>query len=274
MPVFKWSKTPVNNATADSTVNWAEGMAPSAVNDSSRAEMAAVAKWRDDISGTLTTSGSSTVYSLTTNSAFDSLANMSGAMITFIPHTTSGAAPTLNVDGLGAKQIRSATGVNVATGALIAGTPYQVTYLNASTEFILMGYRDTFGNASVTGTLGVTGATTHTGAVTFNGGGDLSTGTYAGAATFSGPLTFSAKCSFTSTDSRAEAKGTTAQRNGSPTAGDVRYNSTLNGLEYWNGTAWIVLGQAPTVQKLTSGTAATYTAATGVVRQRVRIGGG
>jgi len=49
-------------------------MAPSAVNDSARAEMAAVAKWRDDISGTLTTSGSSTVYSLTTNSTFDSLA--------------------------------------------------------------------------------------------------------------------------------------------------------------------------------------------------------
>jgi len=53
-------------------------MAPSAVNDSARAEMGPFAKWRDDISGTLDDERSSTVYSLTTNSTFDSLANMSG----------------------------------------------------------------------------------------------------------------------------------------------------------------------------------------------------
>ena len=89
-----------------------------------------------------------------------------------------------------------------------------------------------------------------------------------------GTNTWSAKQSLTSTDSLAMANGTTAQRNGSPTAGDTRYNSTLSGLEYWNGTAWIILGQAPTVQRFTSGTAATYTAAAGVVRQRVRMVGG
>lgn len=88
-----------------------------------------------------------------------------------------------------------------------------------------------------------------------------------------GTSTFTGKVSFTSTDSMAVAKGTTAQRNVSPTTGDTRYNSTLNGLEYWNGTAWIVLGQAPTVQRLLSGTAQTYTAPAGVVRQRVRMVG-
>src|SRR5262249_11448106 len=62
-------------------------------------------------------------------------------------------------------------------------------------------------------------------------------------------------------------------RSGSPTAGDTRYNTTLNGLEYWNGTAWVVLGQAPTVQKFTSGSG-TYTPSTGVVRVRVRMCGG
>src|SRR2546423_4221030 len=100
MPLYKWSKTAANNATADSTINWAEGMAPSAVNDSSRAEMAAVAKWRDDISGTITTGGSSTAYTVISNSVFDTLAHMDGAMLAFVPHTTSGATVTLNVDGL------------------------------------------------------------------------------------------------------------------------------------------------------------------------------
>lgn len=137
--VASWSKTAATNASADSTVNWAEGMAPSAVNDSARAEMASVAKWRDDISGTVTTGGSSTAYTVTTNQIFGTAAAMSGAMIAFIPHATSGASPTLAVDGLTARAINQSTGVAVPTGALIIGTPYVCTYIHATTEFIIQG---------------------------------------------------------------------------------------------------------------------------------------
>ena len=45
-----------------------KAMAPSQVNDSARAMMAAVAKWRDDIGGTITTAGTSTAYTVTTKS--------------------------------------------------------------------------------------------------------------------------------------------------------------------------------------------------------------
>jgi hypothetical protein len=159
MPVYKWSKTAASNATADSTISWAEGQAPSTVNDSSRAEMAAVAMWRDDISGTITTGGSSTAYTVTTNSVFSTAALMSGAMITFIPHTTSGAAPTLAVDGLTARAINAATGVAVATGALVEGTPYTVTYIHASTEFILHGKTATVVGTTGTFSAGVTATT-------------------------------------------------------------------------------------------------------------------
>jgi hypothetical protein len=189
--VQTWSKTAASNATADSNVNWAEGQAPSSVNDSARGEMASVAKWRDDISGTVTTSGFSTAYTMATNQGFATAAAMSGAMLTFIPHTTSGVSPTLAVDGLTARQIRSATGVNIATGALIAGTPYTVTYIHASTEFILMNYTEVMGSPTFTGNLTVNGTSTLTGAVTFSGGGNFGTGTFSGAATFSGALIFS-----------------------------------------------------------------------------------
>lgn len=135
--VMTWSKTAASNATADPTVNWAEGQAPSSVNDSARAEMASVAKWRDDISGTLTTAGTATAYTLTTNATFATAAAMSGAMITFIPSVTSGASPTLAVDGLTARAINFSTGVAVPSGFLVVGTPYTVTYVHASTEFIL-----------------------------------------------------------------------------------------------------------------------------------------
>lgn len=135
--VWRWSKTASSNATADSSINWAEGMAPSAVNDSARAEMARVAQWRDDISATIATGGSSTAYTVASNQSFDTLAHLDKAIISFVPHTTSGAAPTLSVDGLTAKKIRFQTGVDLVEGCLIAGTPYIATYYNTAGEFLL-----------------------------------------------------------------------------------------------------------------------------------------
>lgn len=140
MAFWAWSKTPASNATADSTINWAEGMAPSAVNDSARAQMARTAEWRDDISGTITTAGSSTAYTLTSNQVFDSLAHMNGAMIAFIPHTNCGATVTLAVDGLTAKALRSSPSVELLAGALVQGTVYICTYVNADNAFYLQSF--------------------------------------------------------------------------------------------------------------------------------------
>ena len=78
MTLYTWSKTAPANATADATINWAEGQSPSSVNDSARATMAAVAKYRDDNSGSITTGGTSTAYTATSNQAFDTLAHMDG----------------------------------------------------------------------------------------------------------------------------------------------------------------------------------------------------
>jgi microcystin-dependent protein len=133
--VASWSQTAANNATADSAVNWAEGMAPSAVNDSARAMMASVAKWRDDLQG-ITTGGSSTAYTVTTSQTFASLGNLTLQTITIIPHATSGAAPTLSVDGLGAQNLRLVSGEAPPVGAFVAGTPYLVRYNNSVPEFI------------------------------------------------------------------------------------------------------------------------------------------
>lgn len=45
MALYQWSTTAASNATADPSINWQEGQAPSTVNDSARAMMAAVATW-------------------------------------------------------------------------------------------------------------------------------------------------------------------------------------------------------------------------------------
>src|SRR4051812_79222 len=110
LPFYNWSRTAASNATADATINWSEGQAPSTVNDSGRSMMASTAAFRDDISGALATGGTSTAYTLTSRQVFDTLAHMDGAMIAFTPHATNGASPTLNIDGLGAKSIVLASG--------------------------------------------------------------------------------------------------------------------------------------------------------------------
>jgi hypothetical protein len=137
---YTWSRTASANASADNAVNWAEGMAPSAVNDSGGGMMASTAKWRDDISGSLATSGSSTAYTLASYQGFDTLGHLDGQQIAFTPHVTNGATVTLAVDGLGGKPLRSAPGVELPAAVLIAGSPYVATYYNATGEFILQGF--------------------------------------------------------------------------------------------------------------------------------------
>lgn len=68
--------------------------------------------------------------------------------------------------------------------------------------------------------------------------------------------------------------GTTGQRNGSPATGETRYNTSLNVLEYWDGTRWVI-SIATTRQYLLSGTGATYTTPAGCRSIIIKmIGGG
>ncbi len=137
--VASWSQTAATNASADSTVNWAEGQAPSTVNDSARALMASVAKWRDDLGGVGSTGGSSTAYTVTTNQSFASLAALSGKRISVQVHTASGPSPTLAVDGLAAKAIVLAGAAAVGTGDLQAATPYDMLYNVGTDKYYVYG---------------------------------------------------------------------------------------------------------------------------------------
>jgi microcystin-dependent protein len=143
MTIYKWSQTASADATADPTINWAEGQAPSSINDSARAMMAATAKYRDDIAGAIVTSGTSTAYVVSTFQVFDTLAHLNGQMIAFTPHATNGATVTLNVDSLGARPLRTSPGVELLAGTIIQGTPYVATYNNSDGAFYLQGF---FGN--------------------------------------------------------------------------------------------------------------------------------
>ncbi len=140
MTLYKWSQTASADATADSTINWAEGQSPASVNDSARAMMAAIAKYRDDVAGAIVTSGTSTAYAVNTYQVFQSLAQLNGQVVAFTPHATNGATVTLSVDSLGARPLRSAPAVDLPAGTIIQGTPYAALYNNADAAFYLVGF--------------------------------------------------------------------------------------------------------------------------------------
>lgn len=123
MAFWAWSKTADSNATADGTINWAEGQSPSSVNDSARSMMARLAEYRDDTSGLLVTSGNAGAYTVTTNQGFNSTPN-DGQLIAFTPHVTNGSNATLQADNGGIFQIETSPGVDVPSATLVQGTPY------------------------------------------------------------------------------------------------------------------------------------------------------
>jgi hypothetical protein len=137
MTVYKWSATAANNDDIDSTINWQEGQSPASVNNSARAMMAAIAKWRYDMSGLLGTAGTSTAYTLTTTQVYASL--VSSYAVAFNPHVTNGAAATLNVDGLGAKALATVYGTAVGAGKLRAGGVYVAVYNSVDDKWIVQG---------------------------------------------------------------------------------------------------------------------------------------
>jgi len=137
--IWQWSKTAATNATVDDTINWSEGMSPGSVNDSARAMMARIADWRDDTSGSITSAGTSSAYTVTSNSSFASLP-IQGQNIAFVAHTTNAAAATLSVDGGPAYTIRIGGGSSVPAGALVAGTPYTASFDRNNNVWMLNGY--------------------------------------------------------------------------------------------------------------------------------------
>lgn len=137
MTFYKWSQTAADNDDADSTINLRENQAPSTYNNAVRAAMAASAKYRDDMSGNLVTGGTSTAYTLTTNQVFTALTD--GIHVVCRLSATSGTAPTLNVDGLGAKAIATVYGTALPNGAMLSGSVHHFVYDATDDKWIVAG---------------------------------------------------------------------------------------------------------------------------------------
>ncbi|WP_315731683.1 MULTISPECIES: phage tail protein [unclassified Bradyrhizobium] len=178
MTLYKWSQTANTNASADSTINWAEGQLPSSINDSARGMMAATSKYRDDIAGAIVTAGTSSAYTVSSYQVFDTLTHLNGQMIAFTPHVTNAGTCTLNVDSLGAKPLRSAPNADLLAGTIIQGTPYTATYNNTDGVFYLQGFYGNPYNIPLAASIEYWLPTTPNSSFTFLNGAPISRTTY------------------------------------------------------------------------------------------------
>jgi microcystin-dependent protein len=145
--VWQWSESASSNASADPQINWREGQPPSSVNDSARAMMAALASYRDDISGLLTTTGTASAYSVSTNQnlcASPATVPQDGQQLALTINITNGVAATLTADACSTYPIQSAPGVAVGSSTLIQGSPYTFRFSVANSAWML---RDFYGNS-------------------------------------------------------------------------------------------------------------------------------
>lgn len=122
--VSEFSTTAASNNSA-SPNGFPESMAPSGVNDSARELMASLAKWYKDTQGTITTGGTTTAYTLTTNNAHAALNDI--PLFAMQINAANTGSATLNVDSLGAKTMKLA-GANLRAGDLAADEIVLVVY--------------------------------------------------------------------------------------------------------------------------------------------------
>lgn len=136
-----WSTTAADNATADTNINYAEGQTPASLNNSARADMAAVKGWCNQISGAKTTGGSANAQTLTSDSVAAISTAYAAGMIFCVKagYTNSTTTPTFNVDGVGAKTIKKGGAqAALAAGDITAGGIYWLAYEASGDCFLLL----------------------------------------------------------------------------------------------------------------------------------------
>lgn len=268
--VWNWSKTAATNATADPTINWAEGMSPSSVNDSARAMMAAIAAWRDDQGGPINvTAGTSSAYTITTNSGYGSLPP-GGSRLTLFMHVANADGATLAVDGGPARPIWIDTnctptcGTPVTAGTLALSRSYSFAFCAACSPsaWVLVDYHGQPAQVPLGGIIDYVGASPPNSSFAFPNGQCISRTTYSALFALIG-ITYSA-CDGSTTFGLPDLRGrVVAGTNAMGAADSARITvagGNFNGSTL--GTAGGVQSEALTIAQLPSVTPAggvTYT---------------
>jgi hypothetical protein len=126
-----WSVTAASNGTADTLINWAEGMPRASVNDSARSMMAAHAKERNLWNGSIVTTGAPNVQAFTSGKGYTTIPTGLRVTLQIGAGLSNTGATTLNMDGTGAKSVVSASGAALVGGELLQNLYFEFLYNGA-----------------------------------------------------------------------------------------------------------------------------------------------
>ena len=110
----------------NNTARWPEGMPPSDVNNAGRADEGILSRWHRDTNGSLTSTGTSTAYELTTNQTLT--AYYTGLEISYKAHVACGNSPTLQLGALGAVSITWPDDIEILADDIASGSLVNVIY--------------------------------------------------------------------------------------------------------------------------------------------------
>lgn len=116
----------LNIVDASNTGRFPEAQAPSTLNDGARALEGLIARWHKDLNASVTTTGTSTAYVYAANQTIS--AYYDGLMLGVDFHTACGAAPTINVDAVGAKSLKWPNGTALAANDVATGQKAILVY--------------------------------------------------------------------------------------------------------------------------------------------------
>src|SRR5262245_14669003 len=105
-----WSVTAGANGTADPLIDWHEGQARASVNNSARGMMAAHAKNRNLLNGSIVTTGTANAQAFVSGLTYTSIPTGLTVRLKIGSGLTNTGSTTLNMDGLGGTLIITADG--------------------------------------------------------------------------------------------------------------------------------------------------------------------
>lgn len=127
--IYDWSLAAASNANADSDINWAEGQAPSTVNNSARFMMQRLKEFVSDLGAITAVGGSANVLTFSAKSSFSTYSD--GIRLAFRAAADNTGAVTLNANAAGAKPVVKFTldgETTLGAGEIQAGGIYEVIY--------------------------------------------------------------------------------------------------------------------------------------------------
>jgi len=135
-----WSVTAADNGNADTSIIWSEGQTRASVNNSSRSEMAAHAKNRNLLNGSIATGGSANAHTFTSGVGYTAIPTGLVVKLKIGASLTNTASVTLNMDGIGDTGIKTDIGENLRGGELVAGC--YTDFLYDGTNWIFLYSRE------------------------------------------------------------------------------------------------------------------------------------